>query len=316
MLNRRTMFGSLAAAAMSFGLAGAAIADDYPSKPIQMIVTWNAGGSTDVLARLLADPLGEELGVPVAVVNRAGGGGSLGTMAALDAPKDGYTILATTSGNHILTPLKNDVGYTYEDFVPIGQLVAASILLAVPDGAPWQTLEELVTDVKANPGKYNFGAVPSVIPHLTLQGLIDAEDLDIVHIPQQGGAPGATALLNGTVDLLPANAATVASNIKGGTMRALAVFGSERDPAFPDVPTAAEQGFEVYGSPFVGIAVAKGTPDDVVAKLREALANVAADPAFQDKVLKTASAITYLPADEFGAVWARDWTTFKPMLQK
>lgn len=318
-MNRRSLFRSLLAA-MALGFAGAATlpatAQDYPSKPIQMIVTWNAGGSTDVLARLLADPLGEALGVPVAVVNRAGGGGALGTMAALDAPKDGYTILATTSGNHILTPLKNDVGYTYEDFVPIGQLVAASILLAVKTDSPWQTLDDFVSDVKANPGKYNFGAVPSVIPHLTLQSLIDKEGLDIVLVPQQGGGPGATALLNGTIDVQPANAATVASNIKGGTMRALAVFGKERDAAFPDVPTAAEQGYEVYGSPFVGLAVAKGTPEEAITKLREALETVAKDPDFQEKVLKTASEITYLPADEFGAVWERDWNTFKPMLQK
>ena len=316
MMKLRTMLRSVVAATMVFGLAGAASAQDYPSKPIQMVVPWNAGGSTDVLARLLAEPLGEKLGVPVAVVNRAGGGGSLGTMAVLDAPKDGYTILATTSGNHVLTPLKNDVGYTYDDFIPIGQLVAASILLAVPEGAPWQSLEELVTDVKANPGKYNFGAVPSVMPHLTLQGLMNKEGLDIVHIPQQGGAPGATALLNGTIDILPANAATVASNIKGGNMRGLAVFSDERDPAFPDIPTAAEQGYEVYGSPFVGLAVAEGTPDEVVSALREALEAVAKDEAFQEQVLKTASAITYLPGDRFGEVWARDWETFKPMLQK
>lgn len=312
----RTMLRTVAAAAMVFGLAEAGAAQDYPSKPIQMIVTWNAGGSTDVLARLLAEPLGKELGVPVAIVNRAGGGGSLGTMAALDAPKDGYTILATTSGNHVLTPLKNDVGYTYDDFTPIGQLVAASILLVVREDAPWQSLDELVADVKANPGKYNFGAVPSVMPHLTLQGLVDNAGLDLVLIPQQGGAPGATALLNGTIDLMPANAATVASNLKGGTMRGLAVFSKERDPAFPDIPTAAELGYEVYGSPFVGLAVAKGTSDEAVEKLRAALEAVAKDPAFQEQVLKTASAITYLPADEFGAVWARDWNNFKPMLQK
>lgn len=305
----------IAASALALGLGSASLAQDYPSKPIQMIVTWNAGGSTDVIARLLAEPLGAELGVPVAVVNSAGGGGSLGTQAALDAPKDGYTILATTSGNHILTPLKNDVGYTYEDFEPIGQLVAASIMLAVKTESPWQTLDDFVADVKANPGKYNFGAVPSVIPHLTLQGLIDAEGLDIVHIPQQGGAPGATALLNGTVDVLPANASTVASNIKGGTMRALAVFGPERDAAFPDVPTAQEQGYEVFGSPFVGLAVAKGVPEDAVEKLSAALEAVANDPAFVEKVQKTATEITYLPPDEFGAIWARDWEAFKPMLQ-
>ncbi|MCR8723169.1 Bug family tripartite tricarboxylate transporter substrate binding protein [Frigidibacter sp. ROC022] len=305
--------GVIGALAMATGLAAA---DDYPEKPISMIVTWNAGGSTDVLARLLAEPLSKELGVPIAVTNMPGGGGSLGTQAALDAPKDGYTILATTSGNHILTPLKNDVGYRYDDFEPIGQLVAASLILAVREDSPWQTLDDFIEAAKAEPGKYLFGAVPDVAPHLTMRALADAAGLDVVHLPQQGGAPGATALLAGDIDLLPANAATVASSLKGGKMRGLAVFSADRDPAFPDIPTAKEQGYEVYGSPFVGLAVAKGVPDDVLETLKAAFDAVANDPAFQERAVKTVSALTYLPADEFGKIWERDWKTYAPMLQK
>lgn len=309
---RSIVIGALAA----FGLTGPAAAQDYPSKPISMIVTWNAGGSTDVIARLAAKPLGDILGQPIAVVNTAGGGGSLGTQAALDAPKDGYTILATTSGNHILTPLKNDVGYTYEDFEPIGQLVAATLILAVNAESPWQTLDDFVEAARAEPGKYLFGAVPSGAPHLTMNSLADTAEFEVVHLPQQGGGPGATALLAGNIDVLPANAATVASNIKAGTMRGLAVFSTDRDPAFPDIPTASEQGFEVLGSPFVGIAVAKGVPDDVLETLRNALREAANDPEFQKRALGTATAITYLPAKEFGEIWARDWNTYAPMLKK
>jgi tripartite-type tricarboxylate transporter receptor subunit TctC len=294
----------------------AASAQNYPNKPISMIVTWNAGGSTDVIARLLADPLGKELGQPIAVANRAGGGGSLGTQAALDAPRDGYTILATTSGNHILTPLKNDVGYKFDDFEPIGQLVAATVILAVNADSPWKTLDDLVRAAKADPGKYTFGAVPNGMPHLTMNGLAAAAGFEVVHVPQQGGAPGVTALLGGNVDMLPANAATVAANIKGGKLRGLAVFSSQRDAAFPDIPTAQEQGLKVYGSPFVGLAIAKGVPQEVLDKLRAALAKVANDQEFKDRALKTATALTYLPADEFGKIWARDWNNYAPMLRK
>ena len=294
---------------------GAANAQSYPSKPITLIVTWPAGGSTDVVARLLAEPLGEQLGQPVAVVNHKGGGGALGTMAALEAPKDGYTLLMTTSGNHILTPLKHDVGYRYDSFVPIGQLVASSVMLAVRADSKWKTLAELVADVKAHPGKYTFGAVPAVMPFLDMRALAKAAGLDVVHIPQQGGAPGATALLAGNVDMLPANASTIASNLKAGKMRALAVFSDKRDPAFPDVPTAKEQGYDVEGSPFVGVAVAKGVPEPIVEKLRAALAKVANDSSFQQKVLKTATAITYLPAQQFGKVWERQWNTYEPELK-
>jgi tripartite-type tricarboxylate transporter receptor subunit TctC len=294
---------------------GAAQAQSYPSKPITLIVTWPAGGSTDVIARLLADPLGTALGQPVAVVNRAGGGGSLGTMAALEAPKDGYTVLMTTSGNHVLTPLKKDVGYRYDSFVPIGQLVAATVMLAVRADSKWKTLADFVKDAKANPGKYTFGAVPNGMPHLTLGGLEKVAGLKLVHVPQKGGAPGAKALLAGDVDVLPANASTVASNLKAGKMRALAMFGSKRDAAFRDVPTATEQGYAVLGSPFVGVAIAKGVPQDAIDTLRAAVKKVANDKDFQAKALKTATVITYLPADEFGAVWARDWKAYEPVLK-
>ncbi|MCP5372245.1 MAG: tripartite tricarboxylate transporter substrate binding protein [Hyphomicrobiales bacterium] len=301
--------------AMAMSLA-AAQAAGYPSKPLTLIVTWPAGGSTDVIARLLAEPLGKELGQPVAVVNRKGGGGSLGTKAALDAPKDGYTVLMTTSGNHILTPLKKDVGYRYDDFVPIGQVVAATLALAVRADSPWKSLDDMIKDAKANPGKYNFGGVPFGMPHLTLNALATEAGVELVHIPMQGGAPGAKALLGGDIAMLPANASTVASNLKAGKMRALAVFNKERDPAFPDVPTAKEQGHPVYGSPFVGMAVAKGVPQEAVDRLRAALQKVANDPDFQAKAVKTATAITYLPADDFGAVWARDWNAYEPVLKK
>lgn len=308
------LFAMLAALVPALWL-GAAHAQSYPSKPITLIVTWPAGGSTDVIARLFAEPLGAALGQPVAVVNRAGGGGSLGTMAALDAPKDGHTLLMTTSGNHVLTPAKQDVGYTYEDFVPIGQLVAATIMLAVHADAPWKTLADFVKDAKANPGKFLFGGVPNGMPHLTLNGLASAAGLELVHVPMKGGAPGATALLAGDIQALPANAATVASNVKAGKMRALAMFGAQRDPAFPDVPTAKEQGYAVFGSPFVGVAVAKGVPRGAIDKLRAAVAQVAKDPDFRAKALKTATVITYLPAQQFGEVWARDWRAYRPMLQ-
>ena len=316
MTKLRQIFWAMAIMPIAFVWSVAASAQSYPNKPISLIVTWNAGGSTDVIARLLADPLGKALGQPVAVANRHGGGGSLGTQAALDAPKDGYTVLATTSGNHILTPLKNDVGYKFDDFEPIGQLVAATIILAVKADSPWKTLDDLIKAAKADPGKYTFGAVPNGMPNLTLNGLAKESGFSVVHVPQQGGAPGVTALLGGNVDMLPANAATVAANIKGGKLRGLAVFRSDRDPAFPDIPTAQEQGHAVFGSPFVGLAIAKGVPQPVLDKLRAALAKVASDPAFQARALKTATTLTYLPADKFGMVWERDWNNYAPMLRK
>lgn len=309
----RTILAALAALSL-FGVSGALA--EYPEKPISMVVPWPAGGTTDVIARLVAEPWGEALGQPIAVVNRTGGGGSLGTQAVLDAPKDGYTILMTTSGNHILTPLKNpEVGYRYDAFVPIGQVASRTMVLAVRADAPWQTLDEFVEDARAEPGRYTFGSVPAVLPFLVVDELAKEAGIELVHIPQQGDAPGATALLGGDLDILPASLSSVASNLEAGTMRALAVFNEERDPAFSNVPTAKEQGFDVVGNPFTGPAVAKGAPDEIIEKLRMTLVEVVEDAAFLEKAKRAGTHIEYVDAERFGEIWERDWTTYEPVLR-
>ena len=315
-MNRRHRLAFAAALSLLFTLPLVARAADYPEKPITFIVPWPAGGTTDIIGRLLADGMSTDLGKPIAVVNRVGAGGSLGTKAALDAPKDGYTVLVTTSGNHILTPLAKDVGYKSADFAPIGQVSSRTLALGVKADAPWKNLADLQKDAKANPGKFTFGAVPNVLPFLTLDQWTKAAGVSLTFVPQQGGAPGVTGTLGGHLHMVPESLSSMNSHLKAGSMRALAVFNDERDPAAPDVPTAKEQGFAVFGNPFTGLAVAKGTPDAVVARLRQAMAKVVKDPAFQDKALKTGSDVTYLDGPAFGKVWERDWTAYAPLLQK
>jgi tripartite-type tricarboxylate transporter receptor subunit TctC len=304
--------------ALSLSVVGAATAgaQGYPAKPLRIIVTWNAGGTTDITARLFAPELARELGQPVAVINIVGGGGALGTKEVLDAPKDGYTLLMTTSGNHILTPLNKKVGYTQADFIPIGQLSSRTLALAVRADAPWKTLADLQKDAKANPGKYTFGAVPNVLPFLTLSAWTKMAGISLVHVPQQGGAPGVTNTLGGHLNMVPESLASLLSHVRDGKLRILAIFNDERDPAAPDLPTAAEQGFKVYGNPFTGLAVAKGTPQPIVDKLIAATAKIAKDPAFQEKMKKAGDVVSYLDAKAFGEVWKRDWAAYEPILAK
>jgi tripartite-type tricarboxylate transporter receptor subunit TctC len=316
MMKLRTFAAAILALPLLTAGAFTAAAQDYPSKPLRMIVTWNAGGTTDITARLFAPELAKELGQPVAVINRVGGGGALGTKEAADAPADGYTLLMTTSGNHILTPLSRDVGYTQADFIPIGQLTSRTLVLAVRADAPWKNLADLQKDAKANPGKYTFGAVPSGMPFLTLSAWADAAGVKLVHVPQQGGAPGITGTLGGHLNMVPESLSSALSHINSGAMRALAIFNDERDPAAPKLPTAEEQGFKVYGNPFTGVAVAKGTPQPIVDKLRAATAKIANDPEYQEKMKKAGDVTSYLDAKAFGEVWKRDWTTYKPILSK
>jgi tripartite-type tricarboxylate transporter receptor subunit TctC len=290
-------------------------AQDYPAKPVKIIVPWNAGGTTDIVARLFSTELAEELGQPVPVVNRVGGGGSLGTKEAL-GEKDGYTILMTTSGNHILTPLANDVGYVHDDFIPIGQLSTRTLALAVLDKSPWKNLADLQKAAKADPGKYTFGAVPNALPFLTTTAWANAAGVKLLHVPQQGGAPGVTGVLGGHLDMVPESLSSVQSHLKSGTMRGLAVFNKQRDPNAPNIPTATEQGFDVFGNPFTGVAVAKGTPPEVVEKLRQVTARIAKDDSFIERMTKAGEHVEYLDGKAFGEVWARDWKTYKPILDK
>lgn len=315
-MNRRSSLALTAALVLSTALPFVSHAADYPAKPITFIVPWPAGGTTDIIGRLLAESMSADMGTPIAVVNRVGAGGSLGTKAALDAPKDGYTVLVTTSGNQILTPLAKDVGYTSADFVPIGQVSSRTLALGVKADAPWKDLKDLQKDAKANPGKYSFGAVPNVLPFLTLDQWAKMAGVQLTFVPQQGGAPGVTGTLGGHLNMVPESLASMNSHLKAGTMRALAVFSEDRDPAAPEVPTAKEQGFAVFGNPFTGLAVAKGTPDAALAKLRASMAKAVKDPAFQDKAIKSGSDVTYLDAEAFGKVWVRDWEAYAPVLQK
>lgn len=312
MTNCKTLLGG-AAAALALVCAPAA-AQTYPERPITMIVPWSAGGTTDIVARLFAAELGEEIGQPVAVINVVGGGGALGTQQALEST-DGYTVIMTTSGNHILTPLANDVDYTPEDFVGLGQLSVRTLVLAVLAEKPWQDLGDLQAAAAANPGELTFGAVPNVLPYLTLASWANAADVELLHVPQQGGAPGVNGVLGGILDMVPESLSSVQQHLQAGTMRGLAVFNAERDPVAPDIPTAAEQGFDIYGNPFTGLAVARGVPDEVVTVLRDATAKIAQDAAFQERMATAGDSVTYLDGDAFEAVWARDWAAYMPLLQ-
>lgn len=308
----KTLLGGVTAAFTLVAVPAAA--QTYPERPITMIVPWSAGGTTDIVARLFAADLGEELGQPVAVVNVVGGGGALGTKEAQEAT-DGYTVIMTTSGNHILTPLANDVGYTPEDFVAIGQLSVRTLVLAVMADKPWQNLSDLQADAAANPGAFTFGAVPNVLPYLTLASWASEAGVELLHVPQQGGAPGVNGVLGGILDMVPESMSSVQQHLLAGTMRGLAVFNAERDPVAPDVPTAAEQGFAIYGNPFTGLAVALGAPDSVIETLRKATAKIAQDPGFQGRMATAGDSVTYLDGDAFEAVWARDWAAYMPLLQ-
>jgi tripartite-type tricarboxylate transporter receptor subunit TctC len=308
------LFGGLAALAVA-AFGAPASAETYPVRPITFIVPWPGGGTTDIIGRLLAEAMSKELGQPIAVVDRVGGGGALGTKQAFDAPKDGYTVLVTTSGNHVLTPITGNVGYKPDDFVGIGQISSRTLVLATK-GDKWKNVADFIKDAKANPGKYTFGAVPNVLPYIVTAAFAKAAGIELTHVPQTGGATGVTGVLGGHLDLVPESLESMQQYLKSGAMKALVVFNDKRDPAAPDVPTAKELGFDVIGNPWTGLAVAKGTPPEIVEKLRAVMAKVAKDPAFVALVEKSGAGVEYLDGPSFTALFSRDFEKFKAAMGK
>ncbi len=292
------------------GPAGPVLAQ-YPTKPIELIVPFPAGGRTDIVARHFAAVAGRHLGQQVVVVNRVGGGGAVGTLAVLNAAPDGHTLLATTIGNQVLRPLSADVGYKPWDLAAVGQITESTISLVGRADAPWKDLRALVADARQRPGQITFAANLLLLPHLITALFEERAGIQLKHVPQAGDAPGITAVLGGHVHLVTASAVgTILPHVRAGAMRVLGTFGPSRDPALPDVPTAAEQGFPVTGGPWTGIAAPPGVPPAVLARLREVFLAVMKDPEFVGGLEKLGEHPVVLDGEAFAARWRRDFEQY------
>ena len=277
MKNRRSFTGWLGAAifgALVTGIGHAAIADEYPSRPIRILVNTGPGGLIDVTVRLLAENLSENLGQPVIVENRAGGDGIVGILAAKGAAPDGYTLLATAGTIAIQTAVKIDPGYDIAtDFAPIGSIMQAPLILMEGADGPDNSFDEFMTRAKASPTEvaYASAGVGSGT-HLPAAILFKQANLDILHIPYKGNGPAMPDVMSGRVDVIFEAYSSGGGKLKDGTLKALAVTSAERMPSLPDIPTIAESGypgFEYYT--YAGLLAPAGTPPEVVGRLSEAL---------------------------------------------
>jgi tripartite-type tricarboxylate transporter receptor subunit TctC len=278
----------------------------YPDKPVELIVPWPAGGRTDLIGRLFAASAGKHLGQPVVVVNKPGGGGATGTVGVMNATADGHTLLMATIGGNVMRPLSTSVPYRYDSFAPVGQITASTIVLAANAGRPWKNLRDLVEEAKKAAAPPTYGCPFGVVPHLTVVAVAGRAGVALKHVPQQGDGPSITATLGGHQDMLIASPAVVLPHIKAGTLRALATFGTARDPFLPDVATATEQGFPVVATPWTGIAAPKSTPPHVLAKLRQVFEAVLKDPEFAAGMEKLGERILPVVGEAFAAQWKRD----------
>ena len=265
-------------------------ADDYPSKPIQMIVPFPSGGPADIVGRLYAQHLSLILGQPVVTLNRDGASGTIGTGVAARAAPDGYTIVfGTTSTMAVNQVIMKQVPYDFaRDFSLIGLIANAPHILAVRDGLPARTATELVAMAKRAPGKYTIASSGTgTIVQMAAELFKVETGVDMLVVPFKGGGPATLALLSGDVDMIVNDLTTLKSNFSSGKLRPLAVANGSRLKLLPEVPTFAELGMpRVQSSTWWGIATPVRTPDAVQAKLRAANARILVDP---DYVARLAS---------------------------
>ena len=268
--------------------AAAFASGNWPEKPIKLIVPFPPGGGGDNMARLVMNRVAQELGQPLVVENLSGAGGNVGSIAAVKAPADGYTLLYGTNGTFgINQTLYRKPGFSAtNDFVPVGRLTTIAAMVVVRPGLGVKTMGELTKLLKANPGKYTFASAGNgTTSHMAGEMLKTALGAFVVHVPYRGGAPAITDVIGGQVDYMIDVMPNTAPQVRGGKLLGLAVSTAKRVPGFDNVPTIAESGVAGFDvGAWDAIFAPKGTPAEVVDKVNAAIRKVLADPEMQNQL--------------------------------
>lgn len=272
---RRAAFVAIA----TFGFLSVASAQ-YPTKPIKWVVPYPPAGTTDVLARIVAQWLTENIGQPVIVENKAGGGNNIGTEYVVNAPADGYTMLLVNPANGINASLYKRLPFNFiRDIAPVAGIVRTPNVMVVTNGLPVKTVAEFIAYCKANPSKVNMASSSSgTSTHLSGELFKSMTGCNMVHIPYKGAGPVLTDLIGGQVQVFFDNLPSSAGHIKGGTIRALAVTSAAREPSFPDLPTVGDTVPGYEATAWFGVGMPKGTPREAIDKMNAAINKALADP--------------------------------------
>ena len=295
---RHFLAGAVVASAVA--LPRLAAAQSYPSRPLRWVVPFPAGGSTDLIARLLGEWLAQKLGQPVVIENKPGGGTNIGVQAVVNAAPDGYTLLFALATNTINPSLYKSLPFDFQrDIAPVAGLAELPLVFDLNPSVPAKTVPEFIAYAKTNPGKINFASFGTrTISHLAIELFKIAAGVDIVHVPYQGGAPMLTDLLSGRIqagiDALPNSL----PHIRSGGVQALAIMSAKRTPALPDVPAINETiaGLEV--TPWTAVGVPSGTPVEIVARLNREINAGLNDPAIKARMGEVGGVpLIYTPAE-------------------
>jgi tripartite-type tricarboxylate transporter receptor subunit TctC len=267
---------------------GAAQAQNYPSRPVKLVVPYAPGGPNDIIARILAQKLTESLGGTFVVENLPGGGSSIGTGSAANAPGDGYTLLVANQDLIIQPIIRSKVPYDpFNSFTPLSTVVTSPETITVHPSVPANSVKELIALLKANPGKYSYASPGyGTMPHIAVTWLFKLENgIDLTHVPFQGAAPAVQSVLGGQTPVFHMVLPVVAPHIKAGTIRALAVTDTKRSPMLPDVQTIGEAGYPGHELGFwMGVYTGAGTPKAVVDVLQAQVARIVALPDVKERI--------------------------------
>jgi len=313
-------------AALAFALlacaAPAVAQQDYPSHTISMVFPFPPGGVADITARPLAEAMTRILKQSVIVENKPGAGGGLGMQYVARARPDGYTVLLALSSISIIPEADKVLGraqmFQLSQLVPIARFTADPTVLAVRGDSPYHSVADLIAAAKKSPGSIPYGSSGNYgTMHVPMEMLSESAGVKMLHIPFTGAGPAVVALLGGQVEALSTGPSTVMGHVHGGKIRVLATWGEGgRHPAFPDVPTLKELGYDAQFSQWTGLFVPAGTPEAVIEKLRAAARAAVEDPTFKNALAKVETPIQYLDQPQFRAFWDADARKLASVVQK
>lgn len=313
----RPGWSRLAALCLALVLPAAALAQDYPSRPIRWIVPYPPGGTTDVLARIMGDYLSRKMGQQFVIDNRAGAGNNIGTEAVVNAAPDGYTVLLVNPANGINATLYKKLPFDFiRDIAPVGGFIRVPNVMEVNPDVPAKTVAEFITYAKANPGKINMassGVGTSV--HLSGELFKAMTGVEMVHVPYRGAGPALTDLMAGQVHVLFDNLPSSVEFIRGGKLRALAVTTETPTPALPGVPTVAETVPGYEASAWFGMGAPKNTPRPVIERLNRAINEALQDPDMVKKLADLGGTPMAGTPEDFGKVIAAETEKWRKVVE-
>jgi len=281
---------------------------DYPVKPVKWVVPYPPAGTTDVLARIVAQWLTEKMGQPFVVENKPGAGNNLGVEAVVNSPPDGYTMLLVNPANGINASLYKKLNFNFiRDIAPVAGLVRTPNVMEVTPSLPVKTVAEFIAYCKANPGKVNMASSGSgTSVHLSGELFKSMTGCDMVHVPYKGAGPALIDLIGGQVQVIFDNLPSSAGHIKSGKLRALAVTSAQREPSMPDLPTVAETVPGYEATAWFGIGMPKGTPREIIDKVNAEVNRALADPKMRERLAELGGRTIPGSPEDFGKVIAAE----------